>query len=156
MPTIYLTASIPNTFLTTFKSTKIKKLTKEQFVNFVSEIDQYQDYDNNLAPLKLKKQIVTSLGHENVCSILSNILDNGATLSNKSIAPRFEVNRRQIALDKSDQVLAFIFIPPRRLAEGETWTESDFNSMQIEFINLSSAEAEELDHEWRYKMTKYA
>jgi hypothetical protein len=42
------------------------------------------------------------------------------------------------------------------LAEGEKWTENDFNKMKIEFLLLYDAKNEELDHEWRYEMTKYA
>jgi hypothetical protein len=134
--TCYLTASIPNSFLTAFKCVKIKSLTKEQFIQAVSEPDYEADYDDTLPPLKLKKKFVMSLGHQNVCDILSSILDNGATLGFKPLIPKFEVNRIDIKLESGDGVFCFLFIPPRRLAEGERWNESDFNNMEIKFLVL--------------------
>lgn len=151
----YLTASIPNSFITAFSCVKIKQLTKEQFIQAISEPDYCQDYDNNLAPLKIKKGLKPVLGHQNVCDILGNILNNGATLGFKPLIPKFEVNRVDIKLKSEDKVFCFLFIPPRRLAEGEKWTEEDFNAMEIKFLVLYDGTAEELDYEWRYEMTKW-
>lgn len=107
-PTTYLLNSVPNAI---WGSTTLK----------VKTINVLQVQHN----LKYNFQMVSAIGHQSFADILTSVLEMEVKENRIEVSPNWEAG---------DKVISALITPPRRLAEGEKWTEEELLSMPIKWV----------------------
>lgn len=69
------------------------------------------------------RRFVSCVGHESTAKLFSERLDLSVSM-----------NREQVDLNVGDTIIAGLFTPPRRLAEGILWTEEEILAMPINWV----------------------
>ena len=132
---IYLTNSIPNTFLTHWDQTKVTKLSPWMALNILTYEDQYADYDDNVLPRMFDNNVVVAIGHEVHAQRVSQIFTKlNGFYGFKPIPFNVPCERKQIELQQGDKVVAAIVTTPGRLPEGKMWSAEELESFPIEFL----------------------
>ena len=72
---------------------------------------------------KLSNEFVSFVGHESTAALYSQVLGIEIDCCRGRFSPRV-----------GDRIVAGLFTPPRRLAPGELWTESEILSMPINWV----------------------
>lgn len=92
-----------------------------------------QGYSSALTPVDvdtassmLAKEFNSFVGHESFAQVLSSKLGRN-----------IETRRAQYTPQLQDTTILALVSPPRRLAEGERWTEQELISMPVEFFVLT-------------------
>jgi hypothetical protein len=145
MVNIYLVSAIPNSFLTRFQKTHIHKLEESLVLRNIAHPDFYQDYDDTTAPYRLHSlddkhhvQTVVAIGHDSTAQLISKRLTKyNGSFNFQPIPFEVKANRIEINLKPSDIVVACVFVPPRRLTEGEVWKEEEILAMPIEWLKIT-------------------
>lgn len=135
---IYLVNAIPNSFLTSFDVTTIKKISASDAFEYLTDADPYQNYDDELIPRKFKTCVVSVIGHDTAAQKLSQLFTSfNGFYGFKPISFEVPVNRRSVTLQEGDVVIAAIITTPYRLPEGELWSPEQLVEMPIEFLKLT-------------------
>lgn len=154
---LYLTNAIPNSFLTAWASTRVKKITPEQAFEMLTDANPYQDYDDELIPRQFKKWVMSIVGHDTAAAKLSQVFTElNGNYGFKPILFEVPVNRQSVQLKDDDSVIAAIIQTPYRLPEGELWSPEQLAEMPIEFLYIYNGRVEDEDHQWRFEMTQFA
>lgn len=86
--------------------------------------------------------LVSSLSEENVKTELKDKWesfvghDSTAKLFSKKLGLNIQANRQNIVLLLNEVLIVGMFTPPRRLGEGEVWTEEEILSMPINWVRV--------------------
>ena len=86
--------------------------------------------------------LVSSLSEEDVKTELSNKWescvghDSTAKLFSEKLGLDIQSNRQNIILLPNEALIAGMFTPPRRLGEGEVWTEEEILAMPINWVRV--------------------
>lgn len=87
--------------------------------------------------------LVSSLTEEDVKTELSKGWkscvghDSTAKLFSEKLGLDIHPNRQNISLQVGETIITGMFTPPRRLNEGEVWTESEILSMPINWVKVT-------------------
>jgi hypothetical protein len=133
---IYLINSLPNACLPTEGNTiTISGISEVEAASLLLKADHYRDYDDNIAPYVLSKNVMSVIGHQSVADAIATRLDNGATAYGSPIAIHIPVNRATISPQPGDKLVCYLAVPPRRLnGEDDRWTVAEISSMEIKWI----------------------
>lgn len=132
---VYLSNAIPNAWMPhEGHQITITGISLEEAQRLTTKFDHYADYDDNIAPAVLNCQSL--VGHRSVADAFSRALWQGATLDGHPILVEVPVNRVMFTPVAHDLIVVGLVIPPRRLAEGETWTEQELSSMPISWLRV--------------------
>ena len=148
---IYLTNAIPNSFLTAFDSTRVKKITPEKAFELLTYSDLYQECDDTITLRTFRENVICAIGHgahaERVRQIFTEL--------NGKYVFEVPVSRERVTLEYGDIVTAAILdIPHRR--DGGMWSPEELSQFPIQFLLLYNGAKEDEDHQWRFKMTEFA
>ena len=81
--------------------------------------------NNAAAILRRKEGYVSVVGHQSTATLYSQILD----------IP-IQMNRVSVQVKPGDVIVAGLFTPTRRLAEGEIWTIEEMEAMPINWVGV--------------------
>ncbi|QIR36830.1 DUF1874 domain-containing protein [Tolypothrix sp. PCC 7910] len=84
--------------------------------------------------LKEEEKWVSAVGHENTAQIYSVLLRR-----------EIKFNRMEVKPTPEDTIICGLFTPPRRLGEGEKWTEEEILSFQINWVVLNFYESDPIE-----------
>lgn len=134
--TVYLLNALPNALINDDEPTILRPVSAQTVAYEVSVRNEYERYDDITPPRNFNA--VSAVGHESTAHLFSRVLEDaiGACYGFRPIIGHFviPVNRIQVTPQKGDTVYCGLFTPPRRLAEGEQWTEEEILSCPIKWI----------------------
>lgn len=99
--------------------------------SILSPGDGFEVLVSSLSEDAVKNELLTKgfkscVGHESTAKLFS-----------EKLGLDIQVNRQNITLSTGDILIAGMFTPPRRLNEGEVWTESEILAMPINWVKVA-------------------
>lgn len=108
---LYILSALPNSLIipTAGEAVEIKGITLQEVRETLST-----------------SEFVSGVGHATTADLYSAVLGLPVTF-----------NRLNVEKKEGNTIIAGIFTPPRRLAEGEKWSEEDILKMQINWVIIN-------------------
>jgi len=133
---IYLLNALPNSLISDKTGTIIRPVTAKAVAYAVSSPDYYEDFDDNIPPSLFSA--VSAVGHESTAEMFTRLLAEHLPQAFHAFKPittfKVPVNRITVIPQKGDTVFCGLFTPPRRLGEGEKWTEEEILQCPINWV----------------------
>jgi hypothetical protein len=133
----YLLNSLPNALLPKVGAAcQITGLTLQQACDYLLTEDFEQDYDDNVVPMQLRKDVISAVGHYATAQLFSYQFSNqiGATLEWELLPVLVPTCRLDVKLNSGDELICGLFVSPRRLGLGEQWTEDEIMNTPVSWI----------------------
>lgn len=139
--TTFLLNSFPNSLIPDVGDVTITAITASDVITLIAEVDYYRDWDGAQPPYILRRDVISCVGHESTAAMYATALGKevGAVdaYGNLLVVDGINTSRQQANPQPGDIVVAGLFTSPRRLPEGQLWSEDEIISMPIKWIKAT-------------------
>ena len=128
--TTYIASSIPNAWFP--ESDKLVMISTgielPEVIGLLCDIDYYASYSDNIAPLRIKSEVISCVGHYSISNVISDKLWEYAPAYNdygRQIKPVIPISKKEITPCSGDIIIALITVikgSSRVAKKGEIFT----------------------------------
>ena len=139
--TTFLLNSFPNSLIPAVGDVTITTINCGDVISLVAEVDYYRDWDGPQPPYILRRDVISCVGHQSTAAMYALVLGKevGAVdaFGNLLVVDGISTSRQQANPQPGDIVVAGLFTSPRRLPEGQLWSEQEIINMPIKWIKAT-------------------
>ena len=133
--TTYLASAIPNAWLPSNSQTSlvIQSISVNEVVEEIFEYDHYESYSDNIAPAKLKKGVISCVGHQEMANKISHQVWERCDAYDdygNPIKPIIPVSRMEVSPKRGDMVIAILNVIANPRSNSRL-SQKEFEQMDI-------------------------